>query len=60
MKICGANRRSGWWSLTCPGYAIGGLSVGEPREHTRAVIESTLPLLPSGQAALRDGRRLSG
>jgi queuine tRNA-ribosyltransferase len=29
-----------------PGYAIGGLSVGEPREVTRDVIEATLPLLP--------------
>ncbi len=29
-----------------PGYAIGGLSVGEPRASTREVIESTLPLLP--------------
>ena len=33
--------------LDLPGYAIGGLSVGEPREHTRAVIASTLPLLPA-------------
>lgn len=30
-----------------PGYAIGGLSVGEPRELTREIIEATLPLLPS-------------
>ncbi|MGA9720318.1 MAG: tRNA guanosine(34) transglycosylase Tgt [Acidobacteriaceae bacterium] len=29
-----------------PGYAIGGLSVGEPREATREIIESTLLLLP--------------
>jgi queuine tRNA-ribosyltransferase len=29
-----------------PGYAIGGLSVGEPRELTREIIASTLPLLP--------------
>jgi queuine tRNA-ribosyltransferase len=29
-----------------PGYAIGGLSVGEPRELTREMIASTLPLLP--------------
>src|SRR5207302_737165 len=29
-----------------PGYAIGGLSVGEPRHLTRAVIEATLPHLP--------------
>jgi queuine tRNA-ribosyltransferase len=30
-----------------PGYAIGGLSVGEPRERTREIIESTLEHLPS-------------
>ncbi len=29
-----------------PGYAIGGLSVGEPREKTREVIEHTLQFLP--------------
>jgi queuine tRNA-ribosyltransferase len=32
-----------------PGYAIGGLSVGEPRELTREVVESTLEHLPSNQ-----------
>ena len=30
-----------------PGYAIGGLSVGEPRELTRQVVESTLEHLPA-------------
>jgi queuine tRNA-ribosyltransferase len=30
-----------------PGYAIGGLSVGEPRHLTREVIEATLPHLPA-------------
>ncbi len=30
-----------------PGYAIGGLSVGEPRELTREMIETVLPLLPA-------------
>lgn len=29
-----------------PGYAIGGLSVGEPREVTREIVESTLEYLP--------------
>ena len=29
-----------------PGYAIGGLSVGEPRELTREIIATVLPLLP--------------
>ena len=30
-----------------PGYAIGGLSVGEPRERTRDVVEATLLHLPA-------------
>ena len=30
-----------------PGYAIGGLSVGEPRPLTREVVESTIQLLPA-------------
>ncbi len=30
-----------------PGYAIGGLSVGEPRERTREVVEATLQYLPT-------------
>ncbi len=30
-----------------PGYAIGGLSVGEPRELTREIVESTLDHLPA-------------
>ncbi len=30
-----------------PGYAIGGLSVGEPRDLTREVVESTLEHLPT-------------
>jgi queuine tRNA-ribosyltransferase len=33
--------------MDLPGYAIGGLSVGEPRELTREIIASTLPLLPA-------------
>ena len=33
-------------AMDFPGYAIGGLSVGEPRAATRDMIESTLPLLP--------------
>jgi queuine tRNA-ribosyltransferase len=32
--------------LDLPGYALGGLSVGEPRSRTREVVESTLPYLP--------------
>jgi queuine tRNA-ribosyltransferase len=30
-----------------PGYAIGGMSVGEPREMTREVVESTIEHLPA-------------
>jgi len=30
-----------------PGYAIGGLSVGEPRDRTREVVEATLQYLPT-------------
>jgi queuine tRNA-ribosyltransferase len=33
--------------LDFPGYAIGGLSVGEPARLTREVIEATLPHLPA-------------
>jgi queuine tRNA-ribosyltransferase len=32
--------------LDLPGYAIGGLSVGEPRHLTREIVESTLEYLP--------------
>ena len=32
-----------------PGYAIGGLSVGEPRTLTREMVEATLPHLPQDQ-----------
>ena len=38
-----------------PGYAIGGLSVGEPRAVTREVVEATLAASSGRQAALPDG-----
>jgi queuine tRNA-ribosyltransferase len=34
-------------AMDFPGYAIGGLSVGEPRASTLEIIEATLPLLPA-------------
>ena len=34
-------------TLDFPGYAIGGLSLGEPKTATLAVIEATVPFLPS-------------
>jgi queuine tRNA-ribosyltransferase len=36
-------------AMDFPGYAIGGLSVGEPRAATREIIASTLPLLPANK-----------
>jgi queuine tRNA-ribosyltransferase len=33
--------------INFPGYAIGGLSVGEPRQLTREIVESTLEHLPA-------------
>ena len=46
-------------SLDFPGYAIGGLSLGEPKELTRNMIDITTPLLPENQTPLSDGSRIS-
>ena len=35
--------------LNFPGYAIGGLSLGEPREQTRKIIALTAPLMPENK-----------
>ncbi|HEY0070918.1 MAG TPA: tRNA guanosine(34) transglycosylase Tgt, partial [Chloroflexia bacterium] len=35
--------------LDFPGYAVGGLSVGEPKEQMHAMLEETVPLLPSNK-----------
>jgi queuine tRNA-ribosyltransferase len=35
--------------MDLPGYAIGGLAVGEPREAMFAVVRETAPLLPAGK-----------
>lgn len=37
-------------SLDFPGYAIGGLSVGEPKDVMNRVLEFTTPMLPSNKA----------
>lgn len=37
-------------SLDFPGYAIGGLSVGEPKDIMNEILEETTPLLPSEKA----------
>ncbi len=36
-------------SLDFPGYAIGGLSIGEPKQQTFAMLEETMPLLPEAK-----------
>lgn len=36
-------------SMDFPGYAIGGLSVGEPKHLMYEVLEETIPLLPTGK-----------
>ncbi len=36
-------------AMDLPGYAIGGLAVGEPRERTLEIIATTLPHLPAGK-----------
>jgi queuine tRNA-ribosyltransferase len=35
--------------LDFPGYAVGGLSVGEPKEEMHAMLEETVPLLPTNK-----------
>jgi len=37
-------------ALNFPGYAIGGLSVGEPKQLMYEMLEETVPLLPEGKA----------
>jgi len=41
--------------LEFDGYAIGGVSVGEPEPEMFQAIEMTVPHLPRAQGALRDG-----
>jgi len=36
-------------SMGFPGYAIGGLSVGEPKEEMHRMLETTVPLLPESK-----------
>ena len=43
--------------LDLPGYAIGGVSVGEPKDEMQRIVAHTPHRLPARQAALPDGRR---
>ncbi len=44
-------------AMDLPGYAVGGLAVGEGHDAMLRTLEATLPHLPTGKAALPDGRR---
>ena len=46
MGTCGGSRRSGFVEMDLPGYAIGGLAVGEERSVTREMIALCLEHLP--------------
>ena len=46
--------------MELPGYAIGGLAVGEPREVTREMIARTLEWLPKDKPTVCDGSGVSG
>ena len=46
--------------LDADGYAVGGLSVGEPRPLSLEMAEATRDILPRGPAALRHGSRDAG
>ena len=49
-------RRTHCIAMDFPGYAIGGLAVGEPKPLMYEVIEQLEPHLPAGQTAISDGR----
>ena len=51
---------AGLASIGFDGFAIGGLSVGEPKEDMLRILKHTAPQLPAGQAALPDGRGHTG
>ena len=59
-RTCATSRCAGLVDIGFDGYAIGGLSVGEPKDEMLRVLAHTAPRLPDGQAALPDGRRHAG
>ena len=56
-STCASGARATLIALGFPGYAIGGLSVGEPKPGRDRVLEHLDPHPARGQAALPDGRR---
>jgi queuine tRNA-ribosyltransferase len=48
-NICATNRWPGWTDINFHGVAIGGLSVGEPKEDMLRVLEHVGPRLPANK-----------
>ena len=59
-RICARQSAEFIASLGFPGYAIGGLSVGETKDEMHAMLEVVDAVLPQDQPALPDGRRHAG
>ena len=59
-RTCGASAPPRWSELDADGYAIGGLSVGEPRPLSLEMVEATEDDPAARQAALRHGRGNAG
>ena len=55
-----AVRARRWSRMDLPGYAIGGVSVGEGHELLCRITEHAAPLLPEDEAPLPDGRGPAG
>jgi queuine tRNA-ribosyltransferase len=47
LKTCARNRWTPWSNWTCPGYAVGGVSVGEPKEEMLRIMAHTPHRLPA-------------
>ncbi len=59
-KTCATNRWPDWTTSASTAMAIGGLSVGEPKEDMVRILAHVAPQMPTRQAALPDGRRHAG
>jgi queuine tRNA-ribosyltransferase len=54
-SMCARQARRQLSILILDGYAIGGVSVGEPEEEMMRAVEWAEPFLPANKSALRDG-----
>ena len=59
-RTCATSRWPGCNDIGFDGYAIGGLSVGEPKEDMQRMLAAHRPAPAGRQAALPDGRRHAG